>query len=617
MSGLSHLEYCPECGQPPLRVVEVFNRRAGTEEYYPSRMCAKCAAGLNHHLPCIKCNHGVYLPSDCLPNENRCCTGCRSRLAGNRCERCQKTSDVMLYFMHRDLYLPESGGHKIDSWYSARVCPPCFDELTAWASYSKRLAWAIRFFRLAERVVISKEQSEWRMKHRPGRVYSKTDLLRECVSKIIKPNTLAKLRTMDHKAATRYLILTAKTVAVDLYDINERENRYLLMHGKNDTVAEIDFDDSARNKMPWSRSGNSWGFELELLTERLPKLKCLTLAERSIWEQVQFDDRKFNSQYPELNVKAFYPDGKQICKTTAHTMFKRADAIIQPSLKIWHSNWDSVMSHYVCGQTGFRPKHGLLAGLVDANGGKRTVRFGKFGILNRPAWADRVVPQGTWPIENRPTVKRASERVRGKNECINPDCQNGFAVGEDNMILPSNHRGKVKKFFPARTKTNNTLCTGCEVITSTKPARVIEMPVAATLVTITREPLDAMLASSFFGAEPCGNFSAEREYAVPETRNKTIETINTLQIPKIMIAAAVELDSSRISDYLKHRPLAPERVEKIEAAVEKIAFVWNTCAPFRVSIESPELLEQAFDSAQHVSAFRANPDSMPLEAVRL
>lgn len=122
----------------------------------------------------------------------------------------------------------KSGGHKIDSWYSERVCPTCFDELTAWASYSKRLAWAIRFFRLAERVVISKEQSGWRREHRPGRVFSKTDLLRECISKIIKPNTLATLRRIDHKPATKYLIDVAKTVAVDLYEINERENRYLL-----------------------------------------------------------------------------------------------------------------------------------------------------------------------------------------------------------------------------------------------------------------------------------------------------------------------------------------------------------------------------------------------------
>lgn len=104
---------------------------------------------------------------------------------------------------------------------------------------------------------------------------------------------------------------------------------------------------------------------------------------------------------------------------------------------------------------------------------------------------------------------------------------------------------------------------------------------------------------------------------MPETRNKTIETINSRQIPKIELAAAVELDSSRVSDYIKHRPLASERVERIEAAVEKMAFVLDTFKPFRLVMDSPELLEQAYSEAQLISAFRSNPDSMPLEAVRL
>jgi hypothetical protein len=60
---------------------------------------------------------------------------------------------------------------------------------------------------------------------------------------------------------------------------------------------------------------------------------------------------------------------------------------------------------------------------------------------------------------------------------------------------------------------------------------------------------------------------------MPETRNKTIETINTRQIQKIMLEAVVNLDSSRIGDYLKHRPLSPERVQKLENAVEQIVYV--------------------------------------------
>lgn len=122
---------------------------------------------------------------------------------------------------------------------------------------------------------------------------------------------------------------------------------------------------------------------------------------------------------------------------------------------------------------------------------------------------------------------------------------------------------------------------------------------------------------TFLSRQLCGKFSAERKHAVPETRNKTIETMNSKQIPKIELAASVELDSSRISDYVKHRPLSPERVQKIEDAVEKMAFVLDTFKPFRLVMDSPELLEQAYSKAQLISAFRKNPDAIPLEAVSL
>jgi len=84
---------------------------------------------------------------------------------------------------------------------------------------------------------------------------------------------------------------------------------------------------------------------------------------------------------------------------------------------------------------------------------------------------------------------------------------------------------------------------------------------------------------------------------MPDSRTKTIETINRLQIPKITLAAAVELDPSRISDYVRNRPLSPERIEAIESAVEKIEFVWNTYSPFRITLDSPELLERAYREA--------------------
>ncbi len=76
-----------------------------------------------------------------------------------------------------------------------------------------------------------------------------------------------------------------------------------------------------------------------------------------------------------------------------------------------------------------------------------------------------------------------------------------------------------------------------------------------------------------------------------------------------MLAAAVELDCSRISDYVKHRPLSAERVQAIEDAVEQIAYVWDTFAPFKITLDSPELLNQAFAEAQAERTRRIQKDA--------
>lgn len=63
--------------------------------------------------------------------------------------------------------------------------------------------------------------------------------------------------------------------------------------------------------------------------------------------------------------------------------------------------------------------------------------------------------------------------------------------------------------------------------------------------------------------------------------------------------------------------MSPERVQKIEDVVEKMAFVLKTFKPFRLVMDSPKLLEQAYSEAQLISAFRKDPDSIPLEAVSM
>jgi hypothetical protein len=86
---------------------------------------------------------------------------------------------------------------------------------------------------------------------------------------------------------------------------------------------------------------------------------------------------------------------------------------------------------------------------------------------------------------------------------------------------------------------------------------------------------------------------------VYENRQKTIGVIHSRAIPKIMLAGAVQLDSARISDYIKHRSLSDDRCQKIEQAVSDIIEVWDTFAPFRIILDSPELLSLAVASARN------------------
>lgn len=85
-----------------------------------------------------------------------------------------------------------------------------------------------------------------------------------------------------------------------------------------------------------------------------------------------------------------------------------------------------------------------------------------------------------------------------------------------------------------------------------------------------------------------------------ESRQKTIDAIRDPKRPiqKMMLATAVELDPARISDYLKHRPLSEERCKKIEETVAAIVKVWDTFRPFRIILDSPELVRDAVASAE-------------------
>jgi hypothetical protein len=90
-----------------------------------------------------------------------------------------------------------------------------------------------------------------------------------------------------------------------------------------------------------------------------------------------------------------------------------------------------------------------------------------------------------------------------------------------------------------------------------------------------------------------------------ETRQPTIETIETLRIPKSMLASACDERPARISDYVQDRPLSTDQANKIERAVQKIAVVYQTFAPYRIILDSPEILEYAVADAGRTVQLRA------------
>ena len=80
-------------------------------------------------------------------------------------------------------------------------------------------------------------------------------------------------------------------------------------------------------------------------------------------------------------------------------------------------------------------------------------------------------------------------------------------------------------------------------------------------------------------------------------RKKTIDTINTMAIPKSMLADAAGVSNpARVSDFIKGRSLPVAVEQRIIEAVEGIAFVWSA---FRrgapgvvIVIDSPRILKK-------------------------
>lgn len=72
-----------------------------------------------------------------------------------------------------------------------------------------------------------------------------------------------------------------------------------------------------------------------------------------------------------------------------------------------------------------------------------------------------------------------------------------------------------------------------------------------------------------------------------------------------MIARACDLPSQRVSDYTKKAALPTEMEERIETTVKDIARIWEAFRPFRVQLDSPDLLATGLHIAREIELTRA------------
>jgi hypothetical protein len=85
------------------------------------------------------------------------------------------------------------------------------------------------------------------------------------------------------------------------------------------------------------------------------------------------------------------------------------------------------------------------------------------------------------------------------------------------------------------------------------------------------------------------------------SRQDFINSIIHFQIPKIEIARMTGLDASRISEYIRKKPLPANTVEKIEATVEQIVKVWSVL-PVKVDLSDREGFARAVQIADDAIA---------------
>jgi len=211
-----------------------------------------------------------------------------------------------------------------------------------------------------------------------------------------------------------------------------------------------------------------------------------------------------------------------------------------------------------------------------------------------------------------PTITKQSH-VRAKRECWNAACQNGLAIGVDNLVLPTARQHEAIRFLPAYTGTDNRLCEGCKKAAKPDPKmfsdrttwtasqighaepNVEAIPVRDDLVADAEQYQEQH--NFFVGNETKRNFLYNKIQ-----QDAAIHVIKSHEIPKQQLADIANVPAARLSDYLRNRPVSQEQADRITGAVINILLVWETFAPIKIALDDPQAFAKAVELARQVHA---------------
>ena len=218
-----------------------------------------------------------------------------------------------------------------------------------------------------------------------------------------------------------------------------------------------------------------------------------------------------------------------------------------------------------------------------------------------------IVPFHDPASEWRPPITKAL-RVRAKRECWNTACQNGLAIGPDNLVLPAARRHEAVRFLPAFTGQDNRKCAGCEQAAKRADTKISSDETTGTVSQIGLAKPNVWAIpkrdNSVADVEEQRNFFIEDKTRgnFLRSRDQTIRTVIERQLPKQQLADIAGVPAARLSDYLRNRPVPEEQCERITEAVTNILMVWKTFAPIKIALDDPVAFAKAVELANQVHA---------------